>query len=87
MSNGMGVEKFVKMTRLAPFVNCSQLKKVSWAKFKELSPILTAHGASYHMKEKIFRAYVQSVLTYGTETWAMQAENLHFAIAWREQSV
>ena len=32
-----------------------------WAKFKELSPILAARG----------------VLTYGTETWAMKAENLH----------
>ena len=29
------------------------------------------------MKGKIFRACVQSVLTYGTETWAMKAENLH----------
>ena len=48
----------------------------AWAKFKELSPILTAHGAPYHMKGKIFRACVQSVLTYGTETWAMKAENL-----------
>ena len=47
------------------------------AKFKELSPILTACGASYHMKGKIFRVCVQSVLTYGTETWAMKAENLH----------
>ena len=38
------------------------------AKFKELSPILTACGASYHMKGKIFRACVQIVLTNGTET-------------------
>ena len=29
------------------------------------------------MKGKIFRACVQSVLTYGTETWAMKADNLH----------
>ena len=50
--------------------------RCAWAKFKELSPILTAHGASYHIKGKIFRACVQSVLTYGTETWAMKAENL-----------
>ena len=34
-------------------------------------------GASHRMKGKIFRACVQSVLTYGTETWAMKAENLH----------
>ena len=49
--------------------------RCAW-ELKELSPILTARGASYHMKGKIFRACVQSVLTYGTETWAMKAENL-----------
>ena len=49
--------------------------RCAWAKFKELSPILTACGASYHMKGEIFRACVQSVLAYGTETWAMKAEN------------
>ena len=27
------------------------------AKFKELSPILTARGVSYHFKGKIFRAW------------------------------
>ena len=32
-------------------------------KFKELSPILTTRGASYHIKGKIFRACVQKVLT------------------------
>ena len=49
------------------------------AKFKELSPILTARGASYHIKGQIYRAYVQSVptLSYGTETWAVKAENQH----------
>ena len=30
----------------------------------------------YWIKGKIFRACVQSVLTYGTETWAVKAENL-----------
>ena len=46
--------------------------------FKEpiLTPILTARGASYCMKGKIFRACVQSVLTYRTEIWAMKAKNL-----------
>ena len=51
--------------------------RCAWAKFKELSPILTARGASHRMKRKIFRVCVQSMLTYGTETWAMTAENLH----------
>ena len=48
----------------------------TWAKFKELSHILTVRGASYHMKGKIYKACVQSVRTYGTETWAMKAANL-----------
>ena len=46
------------------------------AKFKELSPILTARGASYHIKGKIYKACVQSALTYGTETWVMKKANL-----------
>ena len=50
--------------------------RYAWAKFKELSPILTARGASYRIKGKIYRACVQSVLTYGTETWAMKVANL-----------
>ena len=47
-----------------------------WAKFKELSPIQTASGGSYCIKGKIYSACVQSVLTYGTETWAMKVANL-----------
>ena len=43
---------------------------------QELSPILTAWGASYRIKGKIYRACVQSVQTYGTETWAMKVANL-----------
>ena len=50
--------------------------RCAWAKFKELSPILTARGASYHIKGKIYKACVQSVLKYGTETWAMKKANL-----------
>ena len=50
--------------------------RCAWAKFKEISPILTARSASYHMKGKIYKACVQSVLTYGTETWAMKIANL-----------
>ena len=40
-------------------------------------PILIVGGASYHIKGKIYTACVQSMLTYGTEIWAMKAENLH----------
>ena len=38
--------------------------------------ILTARGASCHIKGKIYKACVQSALTYGTETWAMKRANL-----------
>ena len=51
--------------------------RCAWAKFKELSPILTAWGASYRIKGKIYMACVQSALTYGTETWAMKKASLH----------
>ena len=47
-----------------------------WAKFKELSPIVMARGASYRIKGKIYKACVQSALTYGTEIWAMKKANL-----------
>ena len=51
--------------------------RCAWAKFKELSPTLTAQGASYRIKEKIYKACVQSALTYGTETRTMKKANLH----------
>ena len=35
---------------------------------RSLSPILTALGASYRIKGRIYKACVQSALTYGTET-------------------
>ena len=47
--------------------------RYAWAKFKELSPILTARGASYRIKGKIYKACVQSALTYG----AMKKASLH----------
>ena len=42
--------------------------RCAWAKFKELSPILTVRGASYCIKGRIYSACVQSVLINGTET-------------------
>ena len=50
--------------------------RCAWAKFKELSPILTVRGASYRIKGRIYSACVQSVLIYGTEMWAMKADDL-----------
>ena len=45
-------------------------------KFMELAPILTLRGMSLKMKEKIYRACVQSVMVYGSETWALRVEQL-----------
>ena len=50
--------------------------RCAWAKFKELSSILTAQGASYCIKGKAYKSCVQSALTYGTETWAIKKANL-----------
>jgi hypothetical protein len=48
----------------------------AWAKFRELAPILTARGASLRVKGKVYRACVQSVMIYGSETWATKVEDL-----------
>ena len=45
-------------------------------KFRELSPILTARSASLQLKGKVYRACVQSVMVYGSETWAMKGEDM-----------
>ena len=50
--------------------------RCAWAKFKEISPILTARGASHRIKRKIYKACVQRALTYGTEIWTIKKANL-----------
>jgi hypothetical protein len=49
--------------------------KCAWGKFRELGPILTSRGPSLKLKGKIYKACVQSVLIYGSETWAMKVED------------
>jgi len=49
--------------------------RCAWAKFRELSGILTRRGASLKLKGKIYRACVQSVLVYGSDTWAAKGED------------
>ena len=39
--------------------------------------ILAARQASLKLKGNIYRTCVQSVLVYGSETWAMKAEDMH----------
>jgi len=37
--------------------------------------ILTMRGTSLQVKGKIYKVCVQSVMMYGSETWAMKVEN------------
>ena len=50
--------------------------KCAWAKFRELAPVLTSRGASIKGKRRVYRACVQRVLVYGSETWPMKAEDM-----------
>jgi hypothetical protein len=65
LGRGGGVEDAVR-TR----VRCA------WAKFRELSPLLTVRGVPLRLKGKIYKACVQSVLIYGSETWATKVEDM-----------
>src|SRR5437867_7400575 len=46
--------------------------RCAWGKFMDLKMLLTARGASLRVKGKIYRACVQRMLVYGSETWAMK---------------
>ena len=50
--------------------------RCAWAKFKELAPILTSRGASLKVKGKVYKACVQRVLVYGSETWPVKVEDM-----------
>src|SRR6267154_4091303 len=50
--------------------------RYAWGKFMELKMLLTARGASLRVKGKIYRACVQRVLVYGSETWAMKVDDM-----------
>ena len=45
-----------------------------WKKFRELSGILTSKKVALRLKGKVSGAYVQSSMIYGSETWAVNAE-------------
>src|SRR2546425_9504076 len=50
--------------------------RCAWGKFMDLKMLLTARGASLRVKGKIYRAYVQRVLVYGSETWPMKKDDM-----------
>ena len=45
-----------------------------WNKFRELQPLLTSKAPSLKMKGTVYAACVRSCMTYGSETWAMKAD-------------
>ena len=49
--------------------------RCAWGKFNELMPILTMRRTSLKVKGKIYKACVQSVMLYGSETWAMKVDD------------
>src|SRR2546425_1515899 len=50
--------------------------RCAWGKFRDLRKLLAARGASLRVKEKIYRACVQRVLVYGSETWPMKVNDM-----------
>ncbi|XP_047141511.1 uncharacterized protein LOC124816381 [Hydra vulgaris] len=48
----------------------------AWAKFRELSLLLTERSVSLKIKGKLYIIYVQSVVMYGSETWAMKVDDV-----------
>ena len=50
--------------------------KSGWKKFRELLPILTGRGRSLRAKGVLYTACVSSVMTYGSETWALKEEDI-----------
>ena len=50
--------------------------RCAWRKFRDLRRLLTVRGASLRMKGKIYRACVQRVLVYGSETWPMKVDDM-----------
>src|SRR5437867_9361561 len=50
--------------------------RCAWGKFRDLRMLLTARGASLRVKGKIYRACVQRVLVYGSETWPMKVDDM-----------
>ena len=51
------------------------VNRCGWTKFSELEPILKAKGPSWNLKGKVYRACVQSVIVYGSKTWALRIED------------
>jgi len=45
-----------------------------WKKFRELSPFLTSRAAPLKLKGTVYAACIRTSMVYGSETWALRAE-------------
>ena len=50
--------------------------RCTWAKFRELAPILTFKGAFLAVKRQVYNACVKRVMVYGSETRATWVEDM-----------
>ena len=47
----------------------------AWGKFRNLLPLLTSKAVPSKVKGELFRACVQTVMLYGSETWPVKVED------------
>ena len=56
--------------------------RCAWGKFNEIRPLLASRGFPLKLKGKLYRTCVQSVLLYGSETWALRVEDINTLKRW-----
>ena len=49
--------------------------RCAWKKFHELASFLTSRATPLKLKGKVYEACVRSVMSYGSETWAMKTDS------------
>lgn len=84
LGNGVHLEKVGKFCYLGDMLNgdgganSASVSRVrcAWGKFRELSGILTRKEVSLKLKGKVYVTCVRSAMVYGSETWAMNAEQI-----------
>ena len=82
LGNGVHLENVGKSCNLGNMLNgggggnSASMARVhcAWRKFKELSGTLTRKEVSFKLKEKLYVTCVRNAMVYGSEMWAMMAE-------------
>ena len=83
LESGECIERVQKFCYLGDMLNANggvasavvTRTRCAWKKFRELSSILEAKRVSLRMKSKLYHSCVRPSLIYGSETWAMKAED------------